>query len=183
MFRLLISGYWLEGFKSQIHFYINKKKNVPINMNCAFNHSAMMVWFEGTSFTHTTRMFTPMLASIRPQAVCALFQMLSTARGIHMLFIKQVQQTGSTVSLSSEAHLACNQRSALFSFMHIHLGQDLAKDGREVWNWGLLMFGSYILWRDKKEKSANAPGVYLFYKEKGHSGQKRTQLTCVFVGI
>lgn len=49
-----------------------------------------------------------------------------------MLFIKQVQQTGSTVSLSSEAHLACNQRSALFSFMHIHLGQDLAKDGREV---------------------------------------------------
>lgn len=152
-------------------------------MNCAFNHSAMMVWFEGTSFTHTTRMFTPMLASIRPQAVCALFQMLSTARGIRMLFIKQVQQTGSTVSLSSEAHLACNQWSALFSFMHIHLGQDLAKDGREVWNWGLLMFGSYILWRDKKEKSSNAPGVYLFYKEKGHSGQKRTQLTCVFVGI
>ncbi len=79
-----------------------------------------------------------MLASIHTQAVCALFPMHSAAGSMYA-----IHQTGAPdwkhSLLSSEAHLACNQRSAPLLLTHIHLGQDCANDERWGEKWILLI--------------------------------------------
>lgn len=89
----------------------------------------------------------------------------------YMLFIKQVRQTGSTVCLSSDAHLACNQWSAPLSFMHIHVRHGLSKWWEEIWK----VVVNFV----KEKLSAKSRCTFVLFlnkkkkPQKGHGGGKR----------